>query len=422
MSTPLTAETFTPLDDLDPATPGDPFTRLRYHYGQLLGAEDFETEQRYFLLRSRLHNALLHGMGTVWGLRVRAEETADPAGLRLICEPGLAIDALGREVYVPLSVCLNVSGLAATPFWADLAPPPAAPPAAGEGGGEGGGEEAPDPRRRVYVVLSYRACLSAPVPAVTPPCTDSDASLVHSRVLDGYRICLQAEAPPDPAATQRDVTRLAGPPGPRERLLDLILHPTLDLARFWGGADEAPVLLAVLDLEPVGNPVERVKLSGAVDNGVRALLPAVQAVADLALGVRLDGAPGPAAFQALGLTAVAGTGADAGLMLVTVATTATLDPGTLADPQAARLLRWDAAGPGWKEPAIDRREVAPTGILIVVKEDWTTSTAYQVLLAGSGAHALLDTQGRLLAGAVGEALPAGSGRDACLSATFNPAA
>ena len=241
MSTPLTAETFTPLDDLDPATPGDPFTRLRYHYGQLLGAEDFETEQRYFLLRSRLHNALLHGMGTVWGLRVRAEETADPAGLRLICEPGLAIDALGREVYVPLSVCLDVTGLAATPFWADLAPPPAAPPAAGEGGGEGGGEEAPDPRRRVYVVLSYRACLSAPVPAVTPPCSDSDASLVHSRVLDGYRICLQAEAPPDPAATQRDVTRLAGPPGPRERLLDLILHPTLDLARFWGGADEAPV-------------------------------------------------------------------------------------------------------------------------------------------------------------------------------------
>jgi hypothetical protein len=239
MSTPLTAETFTPLTDSDPATPGDPFTRLRYHYGQLLGAEDFETEQRYFLLRGRLRNALLHGVGTAWGLRVRAEETADPAGLRLICEPGLAIDALGREVYVPQSVCLDVTGLAATPFWADLSPPPA-PVIDGGDGGDGGNEEPPlDTRRRVYVVLNYRACLSAPVPAVTPPCSDSDAALVHSRVLDGYRICLQAEVPPDPAATQRDVTRQVGP-GQRERLLDLILHPTLDLARFWGGADEAP--------------------------------------------------------------------------------------------------------------------------------------------------------------------------------------
>jgi len=47
MSTPTAAETFIPLDDPDPATPGDPFTRLRYSYGQLLGAEDFTTEQRY---------------------------------------------------------------------------------------------------------------------------------------------------------------------------------------------------------------------------------------------------------------------------------------------------------------------------------------------------------------------------------------
>ncbi len=330
MSTPLTAETFTPLMDSDPATPGDPFTRLRYHYGQLLGAEDFETEQRYFLLRGRLRNALLHGMGTVWGLAVRAEETTDPAGLRLTCEPGLAIDALGREVYVPQRVCLDVTGLAASPFWADLWPPPA--PVA-EAGDDDDGEPPPDPRRRVYVVLNYRACLSAPVPAVTPPCSDSDAALVHSRVLDSYRICLQAEAPPDPATTQRDVTRLQTPPGPRERLLDLILNPGLDLARFWGGADEAPLLLAVLDLEPVGSPVERVRLSGAVDNGVRALLPAVQAVADLALGVRLDGAPGPAAFQALGLSAAAGTGADAGRMLVTVGTTAAVAQASLDRPR-----------------------------------------------------------------------------------------
>lgn len=80
----LSVGSFAPLDDLDPATPGDPFTRLHYHYGQLLGAEDFNTEQRYFLLRSRLHNAVLHGFGTVWGLKVGFIETE--TALRLTCD------------------------------------------------------------------------------------------------------------------------------------------------------------------------------------------------------------------------------------------------------------------------------------------------------------------------------------------------
>ncbi len=409
MST-MTAETFTPLDDLDPATPGDPFTRLRYHYGQLLGAEDFETEQRYFLLRSRLHNALLHGVGTAWGLRVRAQVTTEPAGLRLICEPGLAIDALGREIYVPQQVCLDLTGLAATHFWGDLAPPTA--PGDDEAEEE---EEGADPRRRVYVVLSYRACLSAPVPAVTPPCADSDAALVHSRILDGYRVCLQAETPPDPAATQRDITALSAPPGVRERLLELILNPSLDLARFWGGADEAPLVLAVLDLRPVGDPVERVELAGAIDNGVRAILPSLQAVADLALGVRLDGAPGASAFQAVGVSAAL---EETGEMIVTVTTSAPVNAATLTAP-SVRVLYWDPTpNVGWTEPTVSNRAVTPTGIVIAVTGAWASATRFQVLLSGTGDHALLDTQGRVLAGVVGESVPAGSGRDACLFSVY----
>ncbi len=190
MSTPTSAAIFAPLDDLDPATPGDPFTRLRYNYGQLLGAEDFTAEQRYFLLRSRLHNAALHGFGTVWGLKVdKIERDAD---LALTCEPGLAIDPLGREIRVPQKICLDVTGLAATRFWADLA----APPGATEG----------DARRRVYVVLRYRACLSDPAPAIVPPCADQDAALAASRVTDGYRLCLEAAAPDLTGLPVRDIT------------------------------------------------------------------------------------------------------------------------------------------------------------------------------------------------------------------------
>ncbi len=168
----LSVGSFAPLDDLDPATPGDPFTRLHYHYGQLLGAEDFNTEQRYFLLRSRLHNAVLHGFGTVWGLKVGFIETE--TALRLTCDAGLAIDALGREIHVPQKVCLDITGLASTRFWADLAPPPGLPTLPtnaadihrpdfpGRTSLELARPRAPgdDPRRRVYVVLRYRACLT----------------------------------------------------------------------------------------------------------------------------------------------------------------------------------------------------------------------------------------------------------------------
>jgi hypothetical protein len=406
MSTPLSAATFTPLADLDPATPGDPFTRLSYHYGQLLGAEDFTAEQRYFLLRSRLHNALLHGVGTAWGLRVRHEATADPAGLRLICEPGLAIDALGREVYVPQRVCLDVTGLASTPFWADLAPPSDA--------AEGSA------LRRVYVVLSYRACLTEPAPAIAPPCSDSEAGLVPSRVMDGYRLCLQAEAPPDPAATQRDGTALGEPADPRGKLLQLILAPPVDLARFWSGADEAPLLLAVLDLEPVGEPVERVRLAGEIDNGVRALLPSVQAVADLALGVRLDGRPGAAAFQVAGLTAAAEA---TGEIVLTITTTYPVNPAALALPRAVRVLVWDAGAGAWNDlPLTGKAPLAApaVGLRLTVAGIWPAGTTFQVQLAGTGDQALLDTAGHSLAGVAGEAVPAGSGRDANLYSIYNP--
>ena len=434
MSTPAqpSVDSFAPLDDLDPATPGDPFTRLHYHYGQLLGAEDFNTEQRYFLLRSRLHNAVLHGFGTVWGLKVGFIETE--TALRLTCDAGLAIDALGREIHVPQKVCLDITGLASTRFWADLAPPPTlhtlptdaidihrpAPPGRTPLEIERPRGIGDDPRRRVYVVLRYRACLTEFAPAVVQPCSDQDAALAPSRVNDSYRLCLEA-APPDGAGLPiRDITtRPAAAADPRERLLDLILTPPTDLARLWSGADDAPLLLAVLDLAPVGTPPERVKLDGPIDNGVRALLPAVQAVADLALATHLESPAGLPAFQATGVAAAAGTGADAGRMVVTVSTSQPVLAASLGDA-SVRVLRFDSATGKWVEPAVTARAATAAGLTVTVDEAWADATPYQVCLAGTGAAALLSRDNAPLAGAAGEAVPAGAGRDACLFATYPP--
>ena len=96
-----TATAFEPLEGTDPARPGDPFSRLRYQYGQLLGAEDFSAEQRYFVLRERLLNAALHGVGTAWGLRVTAREDVirlHHADGGIECAPGeLDADGEGGE-------------------------------------------------------------------------------------------------------------------------------------------------------------------------------------------------------------------------------------------------------------------------------------------------------------------------------------
>jgi len=418
MSTPTAAELFLPIDDADPATPGDPFTRLHYRYGQLLGAEDFTAEQRYFLLRSRLHNAALHGYGTVWGLGIGHQEAE--TRLMLTCAPGLAVDALGREIHVPRSVCLDISGLASTRFWADLAPPPPTPPVAIEGDddSEGGGEadaEA-DRRRRVYVVLRYRACLTEPAPAIAQPCAGADAGLAPSRVSDGYRLCLEATAPTLAGLPVRDViAAVDAPHDARARLLAHILTAEPAPARLWSGADDAPLLLAVIDLEPVGDPAERVRLAGPIDNGVRALLPAVQAVADLALGIHLEGRDPTARFQAAAPGARAGAGADLGHMLIEVPTTRPVLAASLV-PGSVRVMRFDAAAGQWVEPAILARSTSASGLALTVDEDWPAATPFQVWLAGSGPVALLDVDGHPLAGAVGEVVPAGSGRDAALFA------
>jgi len=46
------------------------FRRLKYFYGQMLSADDFNLEQAYFREKLKLHNRCLHGYGVVCGLLV----------------------------------------------------------------------------------------------------------------------------------------------------------------------------------------------------------------------------------------------------------------------------------------------------------------------------------------------------------------
>jgi hypothetical protein len=90
------------------------FERIKYFYGQLLGVREFQSEQRYFVDKHRLHNRYLHGYGVVCGLEVApVVVTPDPCAPEHVAHaapgtphayveiaPGLALDCLGNEIAV----------------------------------------------------------------------------------------------------------------------------------------------------------------------------------------------------------------------------------------------------------------------------------------------------------------------------------
>lgn len=509
---------FQPVVDSDPATPGDPLSRLRFHYGQCLSAEDFEAEQRYFVLRQRLHNALLHGVGTVWGLAIHRKEPRPEGGEQLICEPGMAIDPLGREIWVAQPLCLDLAALEAS-FWGELQPTPSAPASTEP-------TATPD-RRRAYVVLRYEACLSDEVPVIPLPCSDDHDGLAASRVRDSFRLCLEAEPPPDPYATVRDITRRAGwagrsrqprrgerwlgPDGTiwiyeqprnsdgtyrsddpitpqsesalrwlverpafggateggpasggagmgswegwRRLLLDHALNAPITAAaiapgpleRFWSGADDAALLLATLDLEAVSSgataalqPVQLLPETTAAsnpNNGVRAVLPPVQAVADLAFGIRLEGPVDPtgASFQAVAVSARGLDSTDRPISSGTAVSTRI--EVRLTRPVAAnatelakgiRLLHKPPGITSWMPIRLQPEDIQTASsaegpsVELVLKSAWADRTAFQVVLSGTGRTALLaeGQPPQPLAGVAGEIVPPGSGRDAYLFGTY----
>jgi hypothetical protein len=79
--------------------------RVRFFFGQLLTAADFEAEQTYHMEMRRLHNRSLHGVGIVEGLRVSDDDTQSGG---VVVSPGFALDGFGNEIVVDRPVRLDV--------------------------------------------------------------------------------------------------------------------------------------------------------------------------------------------------------------------------------------------------------------------------------------------------------------------------
>src|SRR5690606_10258158 len=86
----------------DAQLPIDPWRSLAVHFGMLLGTDDFQTIDAYHRGKMWLHAGWLHREGVVWGLR--PSFVAATGELRL--EPGLALDACGRELHLDRPACI----------------------------------------------------------------------------------------------------------------------------------------------------------------------------------------------------------------------------------------------------------------------------------------------------------------------------
>lgn len=171
----------------------DPFKRVKYSLGMVLGVDELEQEQAYFLEANRRHTRSLHGYGTVCGLRV----THDGSEVRV--EPGLAVSPKGQTIRLPAAYCAKIDDWLDVPQNRErLLEAPPLPSLAPE-------------TRSLYVILCYLECETDDVPVPGTPCRSEEESMAPSRVTESFDLKF---SPTPPDQTEEEAIRAFG------RLLD----------------------------------------------------------------------------------------------------------------------------------------------------------------------------------------------------------
>ena len=160
-----------------------PFYALNYHFGMLLGVDDFATQQQYHHGKMRLHNAWLHGAGVVWGFDVLLD--VEHGEIRV--KPGLALDASGHELHLEGDACVNVVEW----FLAHKDD---------EGFASATKETKTGVTFDAHVEIRFKSCLTRQVPALLEPCEGGSGGTAYSRVFETVDIRLLPDKAREPAA------------------------------------------------------------------------------------------------------------------------------------------------------------------------------------------------------------------------------
>jgi hypothetical protein len=186
-------------DRCDAALPDNPQCTLNYHFGQLLGVDDFRAEQGFHVGRARRHQRLLHGHGVVAGYPVSYKSAIS----ELRVGPGLAIDGLGRDLQLDADQCVNLAK-----WWAARV--------AAKDAGFADLLDKIEFTIDLDLVVCYATCLTDPVPAIAEPCAGAASDLAYSRVCETVRLQLVRHVEPKVPPT---VTTL---PDTRDALIDAL--------------------------------------------------------------------------------------------------------------------------------------------------------------------------------------------------------
>jgi hypothetical protein len=149
----------------------DPTKRVNYQLGLVLGEDEFRQDQIHHRERDHLATRALHGYGTVSGLAV----SYDPEVDQLEIEPGLAVDAAGRLICVPVRYCGSLGGWVQQNVERDDV--------------SGGWPTT------LFLTLCWTECATDDVPIPSDSCLSAEDSRAASRMKDSFEITLAA-APP----------------------------------------------------------------------------------------------------------------------------------------------------------------------------------------------------------------------------------
>ncbi len=188
-------------DSLATTLPSDPFTDLAVQFGMLLGVADFDALAANPRGKMRLHNAWLHGQGVIWGYPV----SVDSPSRELRVGPGLALDAVGHELYLSVRSCLDLGA------WYDTTSADQSAGLAVTTNNKDGSVSFD-----AYVVVRFAACLAQPVPAMASPCEGSATSTAYSRVNETVELLLMPNQAPPRQVTFPELRGLLGLPAPEQ--------------------------------------------------------------------------------------------------------------------------------------------------------------------------------------------------------------
>ncbi|HZT77421.1 MAG TPA: hypothetical protein VFA27_12275 [Vicinamibacterales bacterium] len=160
----------------------DPAKRVNYSFGLVLGVDEFLQEQTHLLEKFRRHDRMLHGWGTVCGLKVSVPTDVNPPEVRVT--GGLAVSPGGFEICVPNVMCAKLNDWLATNRAALTARFGSFPATV-----------------TTCVVLCYRECATDIVPIPGEPCRSDDDAMAPSRIAESFelKLCLpdaDAGSPP----------------------------------------------------------------------------------------------------------------------------------------------------------------------------------------------------------------------------------